>query len=85
MSCNEFAAHSPDFTAGWRDHNVRPIATLRKYLRHPELGELGELGELELDCQTLVLPGSNRQLVMYTAEPGSPSATALARLATHGE
>ncbi|MFI1198619.1 hypothetical protein ACH4VR_03955 [Streptomyces sp. NPDC020883] len=79
MSCNECAAHSPDFAAGWRDHNVRPIATLRKYLRHPELGEL------ELDCQTLVLPGTNRQLVMYTAEPGSPSATALARLATHGE
>ncbi|WP_432705862.1 helix-turn-helix transcriptional regulator [Amycolatopsis taiwanensis] len=38
---NEFAAHSPDFTAGWRDHDVRPRPTLRKYLRHPELGELG--------------------------------------------
>ena len=34
---NEFAAHSPDFAVGWRDHDVRPIATLRKYLRHPEL------------------------------------------------
>ncbi|GAA0981229.1 helix-turn-helix transcriptional regulator [Streptomyces rhizosphaericus] len=71
---NEFAAHSPDFAAGWRDHDVRPIATLRKYVCHPELGKL------ELDCQTLLLPGTDLRLVMYTAEPGSPSAAALARL-----
>ncbi|WP_308403673.1 MmyB family transcriptional regulator [Streptomyces niphimycinicus] len=70
---NEFAAHSPDFAAGRRDHNVRPIATLRKYVHHPELGKL------ELDCQTL-LPGTDLRLVMYTAEPGSPSAAALTRL-----
>ncbi|WP_026360235.1 helix-turn-helix transcriptional regulator [Amycolatopsis nigrescens] len=72
---NELAAHSPDFAAGWRDHDVRPIPTLRKHLHHPELGEL------ELDCQTLLLPGTDLRLVLYTAEPGSPSATALARLA----
>ncbi|MFE7317806.1 helix-turn-helix transcriptional regulator [Streptomyces sp. NPDC057555] len=76
---NEFAAHSPDFAAGWRDHNVRPITTLRKYLHHPELGRL------ELDCQTLLLPGTNVQVVMYTAEPGSPSAAALARLGARSE
>jgi transcriptional regulator with XRE-family HTH domain len=76
---NELAAHSPDFAAGWRDHNVRPIATLRKDLRHPELGEL------ELDCQTLLLPGIDLQLVIFTADPGSPSAAALARLGTLGE
>nr|WP_285491251.1 hypothetical protein [Amycolatopsis taiwanensis] len=39
----------------------------------------------ELDCQTLLLPGTDLQLVMYTAEPGSPSAAALARLGTLGE
>ncbi|ALG14717.1 helix-turn-helix transcriptional regulator [Kibdelosporangium phytohabitans] len=71
---NEFAAHSADFAAGWRDHDVRPISTLRKHLRHPELGEL------ELDSQTLLLPGTDLRLVMYTAEPGSPSAAALAQL-----
>jgi transcriptional regulator with XRE-family HTH domain len=75
---NEFAAHSPDFAAGWRDHDVRPIASLRKHLRHPVLGEL------DLDCQTLLLPGSDQRLVMYTAEPGSPSAAALARLGAPG-
>nr|WP_042193898.1 helix-turn-helix transcriptional regulator [Kibdelosporangium sp. MJ126-NF4]CEL20935.1 Putative DNA-binding protein [Kibdelosporangium sp. MJ126-NF4]CTQ95551.1 Putative DNA-binding protein [Kibdelosporangium sp. MJ126-NF4] len=72
---NEFAAHSSDFAAGWRDHDVRPISTLRKHLRHPELGDL------ELDCQTLVFPGTGLELVMFTAEPGSPSADSLARLA----
>jgi transcriptional regulator with XRE-family HTH domain len=74
---NEIAAQSPAFAAGWRDHDVRPRPTLRKYLHHPELGEL------ELDRQTLLLPGTDLQLVMYTAEPGSPSAAALARL-VHG-
>lgn len=68
---NEFAAHSTAFAAGWRDHDVRPISTLRKHLRHPELGDLC------LDCQTLLLPGTDLRLVMYTAEPGSRSAAAL--------
>ncbi|WP_243981557.1 helix-turn-helix transcriptional regulator [Streptomyces sp. NEAU-YJ-81] len=76
---NELAAHSPEFAAGWRDHDVRPIPTLRKYLRHPELGEL------EVVCQTLLLPGTDLQLAMYTAEPGSPSAAALARLGARSE
>ncbi|MCM3921992.1 hypothetical protein ND748_10010, partial [Frankia sp. AiPs1] len=74
---NEFAAHSPDFAAGWRNHDVQPIPMLRKHLRHPELGEL------DLDCQTLLVPAIDLRLVIYTAEPGSPSAAALARLATH--
>ncbi|WP_141997912.1 helix-turn-helix transcriptional regulator [Amycolatopsis cihanbeyliensis] len=76
---NEFAARSPDFAAGWRDHDVRPVPTLRKRLRHPRLGEL------ELDRQTLLLPGTDLQLVTYTAEPGSPSATALAHLGARGD
>ncbi|MGV9638559.1 MmyB family transcriptional regulator [Nocardia rhamnosiphila] len=73
---DELAAHSPEFAAGWRDHDVRPIPTLHKRLRH------SELGELEVTCQTLLLPGSDLQLAMYIAEPGSPSATVLARLGT---
>lgn len=73
---DEFAAHSPDFAASWRDHDVRPLPMLRKHLRHPELGEL------ELERQTLLLPGTDLQLVMYTPDPGSPSAAALARART---
>ncbi|WP_274917863.1 helix-turn-helix transcriptional regulator [Streptomyces sp. WZ-12] len=71
---NEFAAHSPEFAASWRNHEVRAVPTLRKLLHHPELGDL------DLDCQTLLLPGTDLRLVLYTAEPGTPSAAALARL-----
>ncbi|CDR17895.1 helix-turn-helix transcriptional regulator [Streptomyces iranensis] len=73
---DEFAAHSADFVAAWRSHDVRPIPTLRKHLRHPTLGEL------DLECQTLLLPDTDVRLVIYTAEPDSPSAAALARLDT---
>ncbi|PDP85384.1 transcriptional regulator [Glycomyces fuscus] len=75
---SEFVAHSPEFAAGWRDHDVRPLPTLRKHLRHPRVGEL------ELERRILLLPGTELQLVMYTADPGSPSAAGLARLGTHG-
>jgi hypothetical protein len=71
---NAFAAHSPDFAAAWRSHDVRPGPALRKRLHHPELGEL------ELERQTLLLPGTDLRLVIYTADPGSPDAAALARL-----
>ncbi|MEV0123243.1 hypothetical protein AB0I16_17210 [Streptomyces sp. NPDC050703] len=40
------------------------------------------MGDLDLDCQTLLLPGTDLRLVMYTAEPGSPSAATLTRLGT---
>ncbi|MFJ8768849.1 MmyB family transcriptional regulator [Streptomyces clavifer] len=68
-------SHFYDFVAGWRSHDVHPRPTLRKRLHHPELGEL------ELDRQTLLMPGTNLRLVLYTADPGSPSATALAQRA----
>ncbi|MFI0419975.1 hypothetical protein [Spongiactinospora sp. 9N601] len=73
---NEYAAHSPQFAASRREHDVRPVATLRKRLYHPELGQL------DLDCQILLVPGTGLLLVLYTAQPGGPSAAALARLAT---
>ncbi|MFD2793866.1 helix-turn-helix transcriptional regulator [Promicromonospora vindobonensis] len=75
---NEYAAHDPNFVAGWRRHDVRPRPTLRKCLRHPELGEL------ELDRQTLLMPGTSLRLVLYTADPGSPSAATLSRLGSSG-
>ncbi|WP_446046061.1 helix-turn-helix transcriptional regulator [Streptomyces olivaceus] len=68
---NEFATHDPDFANSWRHHDVRPVPSLRKILRHPTLGEL------ELDRHTLSLPGSDFSLMMYTAQAGSPSAAAL--------
>jgi hypothetical protein len=61
-----------------RSHDVRPRPTLRKHLNHPELGEL------ELERQTLLVPGTDLRLVICTADPGSPSAAALARLGAAG-
>lgn len=71
---NEFAAHDPEFASSWRDHAVRPVPSVRKRLRHPTAGEL------EVDRNTLGLPGSGLSLVMYTAEAGSPDAAALRSL-----
>jgi MmyB-like transcription regulator ligand binding domain/Helix-turn-helix domain len=70
----EFAARSPAFAAGWTSHDVRERPVSRKWITHPELGEL------ELDRQSLLVPGHDLRLVIYTAEPGSFSASALAAL-----
>ncbi|ANY08980.1 helix-turn-helix transcriptional regulator [Pseudonocardia sp. HH130630-07] len=71
---NAYAAHEPEFAAAWRDHDVRPPPAVRKQLDHPELGPL------DLELQILQVPGTGLRLHLYTAEPGSPSATALAAL-----
>jgi len=73
---NEYAAHSPAFVAAWTNHDVRPRQVIRKRLRHPDLGAL------ELDRHTLLVPGADLRLVIYTADPVSPSGTALAQLVT---
>ena len=37
-------------------------------------------GPVTIDCQILHVPDTDQRLVVYVAEPGSPSAAALARL-----
>ena len=49
----------------------------RKTFNHPEVGEI------ELDWDRLTVPGAGGQVLMvYSAEPGTPGATALTLLAT---
>jgi hypothetical protein len=49
----------------------------RKTFDHPEVGRI------ELDWDRLTVPGSGGQVLMvYSAEPGTPAATALTLLAT---
>jgi hypothetical protein len=49
----------------------------RKTFNHPEVGEI------ELDWERLTVPGAGGQVLMvYSAEPGTPAATALTLLAT---
>ncbi|WP_217168080.1 helix-turn-helix transcriptional regulator [Streptomyces sp. AC512_CC834] len=66
---------SPDFTRLWNAHGVRGKTQDAKNLRHPEVGPLA------LTYQAFdVRDAPGQQLVIYHAEPGSPSAHALGLL-----
>jgi len=73
----ELCTQSTEFSARWAEHDVRHHRTGRKRVHHPVVGELS------LSYEALELP-SDAGLVLYifTAEPGSPDANALALLAS---
>jgi hypothetical protein len=68
-------AVSPEFAEVWRRHEVDVThhRDLKRY-RHPELGEL------ELYGQRLVDPDKGQELLVFSAQPGSPSDEKLQRL-----
>jgi transcriptional regulator with XRE-family HTH domain len=68
-------AVSPEFAEVWRRHEVDVTHhhDLKRY-RHPELGEL------ELYSRRLVDPDEGQDLLVFMAEPGSPSEAKLRRL-----
>jgi hypothetical protein len=70
-------AVSPEFAEVWRQHEVDVTHhdDLKRY-RHPELGEL------ELYARRLVDPDEGQELLVFLAEPGSPSGEKLQRLIT---
>lgn len=71
----ELAIESPEFARMWADHTVERCARDVYELRHPLIGEL------TVTQQTLHIPQAPHQsLVAITAEPGSPSAAAIALL-----
>jgi transcriptional regulator with XRE-family HTH domain len=73
----EFSTRSNEFRVRWAAHNVKLHRTGNKRVRHPIVGEVTvemEVFELPTD------PGQT--LVIYTPEPSSPSAEALALLAS---
>ena len=65
---------SPRFAAMWAAHEVEVRRPIRKRVSHPEVGPL------EVDCHVLPIPDSDQRLVIYSAEPGSPTAQAFRRL-----
>ncbi|MEV5148048.1 helix-turn-helix transcriptional regulator [Streptomyces sp. NPDC052727] len=68
----ELSVKDPDFRRWWSDHRVRAQRHGRKEFVHPIAGQLS------LDFQVLDVRGSTDQsLLVYTAEPHSPSAQAL--------
>jgi transcriptional regulator with XRE-family HTH domain len=62
---------SPEFEERWQRRETAVLRTSRKRIAHPELGVI------ELDCDVLHLPDRDQRLIVYTAEPGTPSAAAL--------
>jgi transcriptional regulator with XRE-family HTH domain len=73
----ELTMRSPEFAMMWADHRVLACDVAAYEMRHPLVGTL------TVTQQTLQSPqGNGPALVVATADPGSPSATALALL-TH--
>ena len=73
----ELCERSEHFRRLWQEHGVVKRMNGRKTFNHPEVGRI------ELDWERLTVPGASGQVMLvYSAEPGSPAATALTLLAT---
>ncbi|MER6948545.1 helix-turn-helix transcriptional regulator [Nonomuraea sp. NPDC000554] len=71
----EMLALSPEFAELWARHEVEVRREQRKRISHPLIGTI------EAICQVLPVPDrDDLRLVLYTAEPGSPSHQALREL-----
>ena len=75
---DDLRAASPRFAERWEQRSVAVRGASRKTIDHPEVGLI------TLDCDSLTVTGSDLRLIVYTAAPGSPEASALALLATIG-
>ena len=73
----ELSTRSDEFRVRWAAHDVKLHRTGVKRFHHPVVGDL------TLDFETLDLPGDpGQKVLMYSAEPGSPSQEALDLLAS---
>jgi transcriptional regulator with XRE-family HTH domain len=68
----ELTMKSPEFASIWSKHPVENCMSGLKYFRHPFVGSL------ELNFEVLSSPDdSGHRILLYTADPGSPSSEAL--------
>ena len=73
----ELSTRSEEFRQRWAAHHVKLHRTGVKRFRHPVVGDL------TLDFEALDLPGDpGQRMLVYTAEPGSPSHEGLQLLAS---
>lgn len=72
----ELSTRSETFRTRWAAHDVRFHRSGRKQLRHPVVGDL------DLSFEAMELPGEDLTMLVYTAEPASPSQEALDLLAS---
>ncbi|ROP74515.1 helix-turn-helix transcriptional regulator [Curtobacterium sp. PhB115] len=68
----ELSTRSPEFRAKWAAHDVRRHATGEKHFVHPVVGPL----DLSFEG-TRLMSDPGLSFLIYTAEPGSPTADAL--------
>lgn len=66
------------FAELWESHTVDTRTSDRKAIEHPEVGLL------TLDCDVLTVAGADLRIVVYTAEPATTEAHALALLRVVG-
>jgi transcriptional regulator with XRE-family HTH domain len=71
----ELLGVSPVFAQMWASHEVEVRRGVRKQVVHPEAGPL------EFECQVLHISDSDQRMIVYCAEPGSPTEAAFRRLA----
>lgn len=71
----DLRAGSPEFAQLWERRDVDSTPMLIKTFRHPSVGLV------TVDCDSMALTDRDQHLVLYTAQPGSPDADALALLA----
>ncbi|MFJ7998294.1 helix-turn-helix transcriptional regulator [Streptomyces sp. NPDC096310] len=69
---------SAEFARLWDSHDVRAEPTLRKTVNNPLLGPI------TVNCDLLDITDRDQQVVIYTAEPGSPAEEALRLLSVIG-
>jgi hypothetical protein len=73
----ELSTRSDEFRVRWAAHNVKSHRSGIKRFHHPVVGDL------TLNFEALELAAdAGQRMVVYTAEPGSPSHDALALLAS---
>jgi transcriptional regulator with XRE-family HTH domain len=73
----QLSTRSEDFRRRWVAHDVRIHTSGVKLIHHPVVGDL------DLPYESVTLPADARQsLLIYTAEPGSPTQDALRMLAS---
>ncbi|WP_433432950.1 helix-turn-helix domain-containing protein [Nonomuraea sp. CA-141351] len=75
---SELRRGSPRFEELWQEGRSAAWRAAVKSIRHPQLGTI------TLDCDTLLLPDTDQTVLVYSAEPGSPEATALDMLRATG-
>ncbi|GAA1687095.1 helix-turn-helix transcriptional regulator [Nonomuraea maheshkhaliensis] len=74
----ELLAGSEEFARLWASHDVDDEPSLCKTFQHPLVGPI------TLNCDVLEISGRDQRVVIYTADPGSPSEQALKLLSVIG-